>query len=364
MRSHRWTIIFLVGLVALMTLFTLFLGPHILGDTPSYVQALHVLSGSSPDSGFIPNRLLTTFGALELVRFFGAIFGSVYAGWFFLNLIFYFAASCTLYALIRRVTASQAAACLGALFLAGNYGFLLFGPNFLMDIGGWSSYVFCLYFIWRYAETKSPRWIMWSAACVGLGGLFKEYAFLGGAAIAAYLIIEAIRNARASSASWKKPVGLLVCAGVIALIPVGILYTYIYHRFGYTYLDWLGFNASYYTYRSRILEYIKALGSLYNLLAILVIGGAVVIVRNWRAISTETKAFLAAVLVSFLPVFYWPAITQRILTITVPFGVLIASFLIKKYERCWWVFTIVLVLYILATFFMDSYLLRAVNLPF
>ena len=351
----------LAGLVALMALFTLFLGPHVLGDTPTYTQAIGVLSGGAPGTGFIPNRLLTTFGALELVRFFGAIFGGIYSGWFFLNLIFYFAASCALYALIRHITGSQAAACLGALFLAGNYGFLLFGPNFLMDIGGWSFYIICLYFVWRYAESKQPRDIMLAAVMVGIGGLFKEYAFLGGAAIAAYLIIEAIRNARSSC---LKSVGLLAGAGAIALIPVGILYAYIYHRFGYTYLDWFGSNAEHYVYHSRIIEYIKTLGSLYNLLAILVIGGAIVIIRNWRLISAETKAFLAAALVSFLPVFCWPAITQRILTITVPFSVLIASFLFRRYERRWWAFAIVLALYVLATFFMDSYLLKAVNLPF
>lgn len=363
MRAHRWTITLLVGLIVLMALFTLFLGPHVLGDTPTYTQAIGVLSGGAPSASFIPNRLLTTFGALELVRFFGVIFGGIYSGWFFLNLILYFAASCTLYALIRRITGSQAAACLGALFLAGNYGFLLFGPNFLMDIGGWSFYIFCLYFLWRYAESKRPRDIVLAAAMVGIGGLFKEYAFLGGAAIAAYLIIEAIRN-RNARRSWLKPVGLLAGAGAISLIPVGILYAYIYHRFGYTYLDWFGSNAEHYVYHSRILEYIKTLGSIYNLLAILAVGGAIVIIRDRRTISAETKAFLAAALVSFLPVFCWPAITQRILTITVPFVVLVASFLFKKYERRWWVFAIVLALYVLATFFMDSYLLKAVNLPF
>ncbi|HEX7724165.1 MAG TPA: glycosyltransferase family 39 protein [Candidatus Paceibacterota bacterium] len=357
-REHRWSIATLVGILVLIVLFALFLGPNILGDTPSYIQALHVMSGGTPAADFIPNRLLTTFGALETVRLLGAVFGGTYQGWFFLNLILYVATVYTMYALIRRVTGSAAAAHLGALFLAGNYGFLTFGPNFLMDIGGWSFYIFSLYFVWRYAESKSPQWIIWAAACIGIGGLIKEYAFLGGAAVAAYLIVEAVRQKRA------KPIGLLVGAGIISLIPVGLLYIYIYYRFGYTYLDWLGFNAAYYTYHSRVLEYIKALGSLYNLSAIFVICGAVVIIRQWHSLSAEVRTFLIAFLVSFLPVFFWPAITQRILTITVPFSVLVAAFFFKRYEAHAWIFKIVLVVYVLATFCMDSYLLKAINVPF
>jgi hypothetical protein len=362
-REHRWTLATLLGVVVLIILFTIFLGPHIMGDTASYGQALDVLTGGRPAPGFMPYRLLTTFGALELVRFFGGMFGNLYLGWFFMNLVLYTAAVYTMFALIRRMTGSAPAACLGSLFLAGNYGFLLFGPNFLMDIGGWSFYIFVLYFVWRYAESrvvglKASNYMIWAAVCVGIGGLFKEYAFLGGAAIAVYLIAEAIRTKR------MKPIGLLVGAGMISIIPVAILYGYIYHAFGYTYLDWFGMNAEHYVYHSRILEYIKALGSLYNLLAILVIAGAAVIVRSWREISAEIKIFLAAVLVSFLPVFFWPAITQRIFTITVPFSIVIAAFLFKKFEGRWWIFKVVLIAYVLATFFMDSYLLKAVNLPF
>lgn len=367
-REHRWAILTLTSIFALIVLFTtVYGGPNMMGDTASYGLAIDVIEGGRPAPGYMPYRLLTTFGALEIVRFFGAIFGNMYLGWFFMNLILYVTSVYVLFALIRRITGSAPAACLGSLFLAGNYGYLLFGPTFLMDIGGWSFYIFTLYFIWRYTEevrAATPRaykYMLYAAACVGIGGLFKEYAFLGGAAIGAYLIIEAIRNKRV------RPLGLLVTSGIISIIPVTILYTYIYHKFGYTYLDWFGMNAEHYVYGSRILEYIKSLGSLYTLLSVLVIAGVVVIIRQWRSISTETKIFLGATLVSCIPVFCWPAITQRILTITLPFSIIIASFFFKKYaERPLAMigFATILVLYVLATFFMDSYLLNAVNLPF
>ena len=365
LRAHasRSDIVLVIGLAILAALFVAYLGPNIVGDTPSYIQAMNVMGGAHPAPGFMPNRLLTTAGALALVRALGWMFGNVYAGWFFLNVALFFASGMVFYRLLARFTKSEPAACLSALFLAANYGYLLFGLNYLMDIGGWSFYIFSLYLIWRYAESKQARYIGWAALAVGLGGLFKEYAFLGGVAIAAYLIIECVRNARART-NWKKPLGLLIMCGAIAALPTAIVYAHVFWQYGYTYLDWFGANAVHYVYHSRIVEYIKALGSLYNLFAFLVIGGLITLWKERRALSAEAKAFLAAMLVSFLPIFCWPAITQRILTITVPFAALIAASLFKRYERCWYVFAAILIVYAVATFFMDSVILKAVNLPF
>lgn len=358
--ARRWDVALLVSLAALVILFLIFLGPNILGDTPTYVQAVNVMNGAQPPHDFIPNRLLTTFGPLEIVRIFGMLFGNSYTGWFLLNCVLYFASSIVFYRLLVKLFDSRPAAYLGTLFLAGSYGYLLFGLNYLMDIGGWSFYLFALHFLYGYAQNKRPRDLYLAALMVGIGGLFKEYAFLGGAAIGAYVIIEIFRSRGVRAKIFGR---LVLCSG-IAAVPTLLLYAYIYHRFGYTYLDWFGANAVHYVYGSRILEYIKALGSLMNLLGMLFIGGAIVLVRKWREMQAEMKIFLGAVLISFLPVFAWPAITQRILTITVPFAVMIACFVFEKYQRRWYLFVPILALYVLATFCMDAFILKAVNLPF
>jgi hypothetical protein len=360
MNPRRWQVAFLVCLAVIAVLFCIFLGPSAEGDTPSYIQAMNVLDGAHPSPGFIPNRLLTTLAPLTVIHALSHVFGGPYPGWFLLNLALWFAGCIVFSRLLSRMFGSERVAFLGGLFLAGSYGYLIFGLDYLMDIGGWAFYIFALYFLYGYAQTGAKRDVLWAAAVIGIGGLFKEYAFLGGVALGALVVL---RHFWSQKREWRglAPAGAAV---LIMIIPAIIVYAYVYQRFGYTYADWFTFNSGYYSYHSRIIEYVKALGSLMNILALLSLGGLVVLICRWKEIAREQKAFLLAALVSFLPIFFWPAITQRILTITVPFAIMVAAFLFRRYESRWAWFMPALAVYVAATFFMDSFILRAVNLPF
>lgn len=356
LKKRKWQIAFITSLIILTSFFLQFIGPNILGDTPSYLQAIEVLNDKASSTDFLPNRILTTFLGLESIRIFSTIFGNIFVAWFFVNSLLYFLSCIFFFKLLSRILRSESTAFLGGLFLAANYGFLIFGLNYLMDIGGWAFYIFSLYFLYKYSQSKKTSNILLSALMVGIGGLFKEYAFLGAVAIGAFLILE----------NWRDIKSLAIRAiqtASLALIPTIALYTYVYYRFGYTYLDWLGANQEHYVYGSRLIEYIKSLGSLVNILAFLFIGGVYILSRRLREIDNATKVFIAAILVSILPVFIWPAITQRILTITIPFTVIVVGYLFRKYQRYWYAFLPLLAAYILATFFMDSYILKVVNLP-
>ncbi len=363
-----WLIGLVISLMAVLGLFRLYIGPNILGDTLSYVDTMDVLAGHAAPAGFVPNRVITTFAPMEIVHFLAPYFGGVYGPWFALNCLFFVLIGIVFFKLLDSFFDSKPAAYLGTLFLATNYGFLIFGPNYLMDIGGWSFYIFSIYFLWRYARSKRHKDILLAALMVGVGGLFKEYAFLGAIAIAAYLILEAWPSLRTVQ-GWREFIVKSVSSAIVALVPVVLLYVWAYHRFGYTYANWFGSNAVHYIYPSRVKEYIKAFGSLINFLAFPVLGGAWIALRQWTGkaipgLTREAKIFSTAFLVSFLPIFFWPAITQRILTITVPFAAFVACFCFKKYQHRWYLFLPLLALYALATFFMDSYILKAVNLPF
>jgi glycosyltransferase involved in cell wall biosynthesis len=355
-QARRWAVVFSLSLVALVALFAVFLGPNELGDTPTYIAAVDVLKGGAPAVSFVPNRLLTT----PLPLLFISLFGDPYLGWFFMNALLFMLASIFFWKLLVQVFKSGPVAYLGALLLSANYGFLVFSLNFSMDIGGWAFYIFSLYLLWRYAHTKRVGYIFGSAVMIGIGGLFKEYGFLGAVAIAAYLITEVSLRKISLTSFIKRAIG----TAAIALLPTIILYLVIYLKFDYTYADWLGSNSEYYVYASRIKEFIKALGSLHNVLGLLALGGVWAFWKARREVATETKTFLFAALVSCLPIFFWPAITQRILVPTVPIAILFAGFLFKRFERWAYVFLPVIALYILATFFMDSFILGAVNLPF
>lgn len=356
--NKNTTLIFLIFSLSVLGGFSIcFLAPQVSGDSISYLDSMSFLETREEVSGFAPNRLVTTFGGLQLIRLFSGVFGSVLGVWLSMNFIFYLLMGVAFYRLLLLIFESERTAFWGTLFLAGNYSALTFGLAYLMDVGGWAFYVFSLLFSFRYLKFGERREIILASVCVGLGGLFKEYALLGALPIAVILIWENWPSLiRIFKNSWLP--------ALLALLPVGLVYWFIYSSFGYTYLDWLGNNSDYYTYKSRIAEYIKSFGSLLNMLGLIFAGGLWVLSKEWKKLEKENKIFLFAVFVSFLPIFFWPAITQRILFIAVPFVVLISSFLIKKYQKYWIVFLPVLALYLCLSFFMDSFLLNFINLPF
>jgi len=356
-RVQKMKILFWLSMAILMAIFFAYVGPKMLGDSPTYVESISVMNGHEPAADFIPNRILTTFGALEAIRALTFVTGSLDISWSILNFILYISSVGVFYKLMAGLFRSERAALLGGLFLAANYGFFNFGLNLLMDIGGWAFYIFSLYYLFSYSRSKKSKHLMLSAAMVGLGGLFKEYAFLGAVAIAVYVICESYH-------SWNDLAKKAVKTASLALIPTAMVFVYVYFRFGYTYADWFGTNHEHYVYNSRILEYIKASGSLFNFLAFPVIGGAWLWLRRKIVLDDRAQVFVIAAIVSFLPIFFWPAITQRILTAAVPAGIIIAGFAFKRTESRWVVWLPVLAVYIIASFFMDSYILNAVNLPF
>lgn len=349
---------FLTLLVALVVLsfVSIYYFPEIKGDTPSYLNTIQVMDSGVVPANFSPNRLMTTFLGLEIILILSKVFGSIYGSWLFLNIFFYFAISITFYFLIFQIFKCRRTALFGSVLLAGSYAMIFFAIAYLMDAPGWAFYILSLLFLYKYSQSKKKSDLLLSALAIGVGGLFKEYAFLGTISIAVYLIGE----------NWRYPKKLFLSAiqtAFIALAPIALLFFYIYFKFDYTYLDWLKFADEYYFYESRFIEFIKAIGSLWNLVALLFVGGLWVLFKKWKSLSGSTKLFLLSMFVSTLPVFTWPAITQRILFPTVPFAILISCFFFKKYENRWYLFIPVVLIYIALSFFTDR-ILAGFNLPF
>jgi len=350
---------FFISLVSFTCLFSIYsFKPIIDGDGITYVQAINVLRGDVVPLSFVPNRILTTFFGLESIILFSKIFGSIEAGWLILNIILFFILNITFYKLVLCIFKSDWTAFLASSFLVLNYGMIFFGLDYWMDIGGWTFYIISLCFILKYIETGERKSLLYSSLFIGVGVLFKEYAFL---ALIPMVVILAYENWFNLIKMFKKSLALVF----ISLIPIATVYFYVFEKFRYTYVDWLSMNNNYYIYNSRIIEYIKSFGSLYNVLVVLVLGGLYYFFHNRDTIVPEkkTQVFIVSIVVSVFPVFMWPAITQRILFITVPAMLLVASFLFKKQENYWWLFLFVLVIYAVFNFNM-SYLLFNFNLPF
>jgi glycosyltransferase involved in cell wall biosynthesis len=356
-RSKRMWAFISILLILLATFYFVKPFPDPDSDTPSYTAAMKVLVTNEYPAGYTPTRILTTFGGMQTVLALNHLFGNIYSSWIFMNVIFYLIACMVFFKILKILFENEYVALLGTLFLAGSYAMISFGLDYLMDMGGWMFYIVSLYFLLRYIKENRVRDLGFAAFAVGLGGLFKEYAFLACIPIAVIIIGYHFRQ---PTKIFKKG----IATAALALVPTLLLYAFVYSKFNYSYADWLAFNENYYTYSSRIIEYIKSLGSLINILAFLFLGGAYYLFREGkRLVDCRYHIFILGMCMSILPILFWPAITQRILFITVPFAIVIASVLIKKFETKWYWFIPVLILYLAASFTMDT-LLTVVNLPF
>lgn len=372
--GREQTNLFLVFSVCLVFLASasLYFLPHVIeGDAVGYLQAVRVYQGEAPEPAIqvgqtemtldviTIHRMLTTPFGIQAVRLFSVIFSSDIVGWLVWDTILFFAINIVFYWLLVRVFRSHRVAFVGGLFLAGNYSMLAHGLAPFMDIGGWFFYVLSIFFLYRYIESGRYRDIVLSALAVAIGGLFKENALVAAIPIAGILIYE----------DWRAPMRFLarsVPLGLMVIIPLVIQHTLIYINYGYTYLVWVQFTKDAYGYSSRTLEYVKSFGSLFTFLAPISLAGAIAFLRRSAAFPLDAKRriFIISVLVSSIPAVAWLAITQRVLFMVIPGSILVACVFIQRYERYWLVFLPVVALYILAGFFMDSFILNFVNLPF
>ena len=107
-----------------------------------------------------------------------AVIGNIHISWLH-EQYFYVVTGMVFYALLRRLTRSPEVSFVATLLLVTNYAAVTGGLAYLMDMSGWMLYIISLYCALRYMQTGSEKWLYFSAAAIGVGGVFKEYAFAG-----------------------------------------------------------------------------------------------------------------------------------------------------------------------------------------
>lgn len=332
------------------------------GDTTTYVQSMRVISGGQIEAGFMPNRLVSTYLGLRVILLVNGLFNNLLFSWILINSILFVVMSVVFYSLAKRIYENGKVAFWTTVLLAGNYAAINFGPSALMDVGGWLFYISSVYYSYKYFQSKNTNSFWLASFLIAIGGLWKEYTFLAFVVLfLSYLFNE-----------WRKLkefIKNMFLAGLIAFTPFALLNVYIYLNFHYTYADWFAYQTVY-VYKSRIVEYVKAFGSLYNigwfafLAGAYVFYGKLVTAYKNKVMNKETLdyIFILFVLVSVSPFPIWLAITQRILFITMPGVILITGMYFKKYERQAVYINLFLILYLMASFFMNSYILGHINI--
>jgi hypothetical protein len=354
----KWLPLILLLAIVLCTLFVL--PPHISSDSASYLKAMDVLGGAPVAHDFRANRILTTFGGLEVAVVLTKLIGSSLVSWYLMNSLFFIFGMWCFYLFLREFISDEKGlvALIGMILLATNYVVISFGLNYLMDMGGWFFYILGLFFSYRFYTSGKVSYLWTAAFLIGFGGLFKEYALFASIPFVVALLFR----------EYKNPVKLLLRslgAFVLGVIPITLLYFYVYKIYGYTYADWFSFNQGRYglSYSSRIIEYIKVFGSLFTFAWFLILPGVYFVIRQGKELlGKEKMIFLFGIFLSALPIFAWPAITQRIFFVPVVFGIIVATIFLKREESRLLLYIPLVLLYVLAGYGMDHYILPNVNL--
>ncbi len=353
-----YIIVFVILAIAVATFVVLKPVFSLMGDSGSYVQSMNVLEGGDLPEGFVPNRLMTSFLALNLIIVIGKVVGGILAGWITLNTILFLVGSIVFYKLILNLFKDRVIAVLSGVLFAANYDLLSFGINYLLDIGGWVAFVLSLFFLHLYAEKSTTKYLYLSLASVAVGSLFKEYSILAMAAILPFVLYE-------SHFSIPKFLKKIILPTILTFVPLIGVHLWVYYKFGYTYLDWFGTNQSIYGYTNWMINSVKSFGVVLNIALPLVIYGMYVFVREYKTLfQPRERAFILCSLLSVVPIFFWPSITERVIFPAVPVLLLFASIAMWKHERYKDWFVIPVVVYALLTFLMDPFILNLINLPF
>lgn len=324
------------------------------GDTRSYVDSIeYIKTGVLPRLDFVPNRLLTNFAYLKLLILFDTL-GIFWLGWIAINSLFYILSGFILYKIIYRIFGSDKVAAMGVVLYLGNYVAVTFGLHYLTDMGSFMFYLAAAYFSLEYLYTEKESNIFWAGFSTGVGGLFKEYA-LGG-----YFIIVGVLLYVAYSQN-KKVLRPILLATSLSFIPVALVHLSVYLQYHYTYLDFYNFMRAQpsHAYSSKIVEHTKALGYMYNF-GFILFGYSLYLIRKNRQkyFDDKTLAYLLVVFISASPIFIYPGITERLDFIVAPFLVLISCVAIKENEEKWVWFGPLVLVYLLASFTMDAYILQ------
>jgi hypothetical protein len=346
----------LILVLAVLAVFSIaVLRPNIGGDSVSYVDTMNFIKTGIEPAGWTPYRLIPTYLGMLSVLSVDSVFHNLNFSWLLLNSILYVAMGILFYSLAKKLFDSSLVAFLCALFLSTNYAAITAGLSYLMDIGGWVFYLAAISSSYIYLSKNNRGYLYLSSLCLGAGGLFKENALFAFIAIVGSIIFVERKNV-------SKMINLIVLSGLISFGPFILMNIYCLWKYDYTYLNWLHAQ-SVYVYNSRIVEYIKAFGSLYNFGWFVFIPGLYLFLKETKEkISDKKIFFMWLVVLSSLPVFIWAAITQRILFITMPAVVLISGIAISKIKRKLSFIIPLFVLYIMTNYLMDSVILKVVNL--
>jgi len=329
------------------------------GDMSSYLEAMNFLQKKPYTEDFMINRVLNVPLMLYSSMFFGYFASSNQTGMMIVNLIFYFLIVCVFYRIVELIYQSRKVALLASILFFANYCMFSYGTTYRVDMGGWFFFLLTTLFAIKYyqSQLQDKKYFLYAILAAAIGILFKEYGALGMISLGLLILFSQI--------SFKDKIKkILQAAGLFIIIP-GLYYLFFYLKFNYSYFNWYFQIANLYIANPdapasnyNIVLLIKVLGWLFLAGWPIFLWG---VYQQWKDYDKKRIICLAALLPASLTFLAWPALTQRIAFIFVPWLVLIASFGLSKIKNRY-IVIIVILIYASINYLTRPWLLSMINL--
>lgn len=357
--NRHYQVLVLIAINTLLySVFLLHTPTRIPGDTPTYVAGADYLTGGlSPDVLVPLNRLLSaplfiaTIAGLS--HFTGDTLSAIYA----LNFFFYFLSIFVFYHLALQVFQQRRIAFISALLYATTYGLSSFGVNYLADMSGWFFFVLTSLFAMRFFRGLKTRDFVLGLLSTIVGVFFKEYGGLGLITLSLLILFSPL--------SIKNKLKYLGLAALGLLAALAVYHYWFYLHFHYSYFDWYRYNLKMYAAPG-----VEAAGR-YGLVLMTKVLGWVYLVgwplfawglwRLWQRGERQLYLVLVSLLPASLSFLLWPALTQRIVFVFVPWLILVSAFGVSRWPR--WTLVLVVAFYALINY-ATPWLIPIINLPF
>ncbi|MFH0907069.1 MAG: glycosyltransferase family 39 protein [bacterium] len=358
-KSQTFLILVLAIINLLVALFLVKTPLQLNGDLPSYLKAMDFLHGDLSIKDVEINRVLTSPLMLYGSIAFGFLFGSEQAGMLAVNILFYFLIVYVFYRIVELIYQNKKVALIASILFFANYCMFNYGVTYRTDMGGWFFFLLTTLFAIKYyqSQLRNSRFLIYSVLAAAIGVLFKEYGALGMISLG-FLILF-------SKVAFKQKVKKILISGALFIVIPFFYHLFIYLKFNYSYFDWYFYAFNIYIDSPETLE------SNYSIILLIKVFGWVFLVgwpiflyglyQQWKNYDKQRIILLLSLLPASLAFLAWPALTQRIAFIFVPWLALVAGFGLGQIKNKYLIIIILLV-YVLVNYLTRPWLLSAINL--
>lgn len=348
----------LIALVNVFLVLNFFVPRYDHSDTKEYVAVIkHIMGDSGADISMIKFRFFRPMPLLIGVFLNPAL--TPLNSLVFQSVIFYLVSVWLIFFVIYNVYKNEQQAFYGATLFSSSYPVLAYGIAPLTDMAGWFFFILCLFLFFVFLKKPSTKFIF-------LVGLIASFAMLFKENIAAFPIFFAVFLFLSKQFSLREKIKYILILGLTFLIFPLIVIAVVYVLYSYSYIEWLKIglsffqiareNAPFYSYGLK--RFIIEIARMFLLGWIFFFWG---FVKELKTKDKERIKFLIAFTVSSLSIFFWTYLHNRIMFISAPLLVLLASYGIISEKRTKFAFVqelAMLFLYVLTNYFFLDLILK------